>query len=169
MPGDHPAGTGMKGDGSTLDRALRLFSHMVETVIVGIEVSVEKRGSREARGKMTGVYSGFQFEAAFVLEPGEGEMTSATYRVPHTRIQSPRRFPFEEEAFRDEVVKTFKADNTHASLGDFASDRVFVQWAGSFPVLEPVLIQRLRDGLDALEDIRTRNTQRWDENNRLRF
>lgn len=169
MPGKAPLGTGKKDEGSTLERALRLFSHIVGTVIAGIDVSLETSGPNEARGTLTGSHAGFRFEAAFILDVGEEGMNSATYRVPHGRIHSPRRLPFEEEAFRNDVVTTFKADNTHASLGDFASDRVFVQWDDSYPVLEPVLIQRLRDGLDVFEEVRTRHTQRWGEQHRVRF
>jgi hypothetical protein len=169
VPGKAPLGPRKKNEGSKLERALRLFSQIVGTVIAGIDVSLEKSGPNEARGTLTGSHAGFRFEAAFILDIDEGGMNSATYRVPHARVQSPRRLPFEEEAFRDEVVTTFKSDNTHASLGDFASDRVFVQWDDSYPVLEPVLIQRLRDGLDALEEVRTRHTQRWGKQHRIRF
>ncbi len=169
MPGKTPLGPGTKDEGSTLGRVLRLFSHLVGTVITGIDVSLEMSGPNEARGMLRGSHAGFRFEAAFILGFDEEGMSSATYRVPHTRVHSPRRLPFAEEAFREEVVTTFRADNTHASLGDFASDRVFVQWDDSYPVLEPVLIQRLRDGLDALEEVRTRHTQRWGEQHRVRF
>ncbi len=169
MPGKATAGPGKKEEGSTLEQAFRLFTHTVGTVIADIDVSMETSGPNEARGTLTGSHAGFRFEAAFFLEVGEEGMTSATYRVPHARIQSVRRLPFEEEQFREEVVTTFKADNTHASLGDFASDRLFVQWDGSYPVLEPVLIQRLRDGLEALGEISTRHTPRWGEQHRVRF
>jgi hypothetical protein len=169
VPGKTPLGPGKKDEGQTLERALRLFSGIVGTIITGIDISLEMSGPKELRGTLVGRHARFRFEAAFILDIDEGGMNSATYRIPHARIQSPRRFPFEEVAFRDEVVTIFKSDNTHASLGDFASDRIFVQWDDSYPVLEPALIQRLRDGLDALEEVRTRHTQRWTEQHRLRF
>lgn len=161
-PRRRPAGSGGVPEGAppSPERALRLFAHLVASDLPGSEVRVESRSPGLARGTVRGAHAGHVFEAAFVVEDAGTAMGEATYRIPHARVLSNRRLPFEEEAFRDEVVRAFRGDNTHAALADFAIDRVFVCWEGSLPVLDPGLVRRLREGLDALDAIRARHTPR---------